>query len=265
MNTYILKACILRTGGTNCDLETKIALEELGFKVDVVHMNQLEKKNLFDYNLIVFPGGFSYGDYVRAGAVWGKMIFAKFRRELEKFIEEGRLVLGICNGFQVLVEAGILPGNGISETPHVALANNSSARYECRWVWVRVENDKTPFTLTMKKGEVLRIPIGHAEGRFLVNSEETLENLKRNGQVVFRYVLPNGEDANGLYPYNPNGSIYDIAGICNKKGNVLGMMPHPERAFFGWQLPEWNKVPPEKGDGRKIFESIVKYLRNNFL
>lgn len=261
MDLNRVRACVLRTGGTNCDLETQIALEELGIKTEIVHMNQLEKERLSDYHLIVFPGGFSYGDYVRAGAVWGKRVLAKLRLELEKFIEGGKLILGICNGFQVLAEAGILPGNGVSETPSIALANNSSARYECRWVWLRVENNETPFTITMRRGEVLRIPIGHAEGRFLTHSEEALEELKRNRQIVFRYVLPNGEDANGLYPYNPNGSTYDIAGICNKKGNIMGMMPHPERAFFGWQLPEWNREPPEKGGGRKVFESIVNHLK----
>ncbi|MEM2642495.1 MAG: phosphoribosylformylglycinamidine synthase subunit PurQ [Thermoproteota archaeon] len=262
MNTRF-KAIVLRTGGTNCDLETKIALEELGIKTEIIHMNKVEDKNLLDYHLIVFPGGFSYGDYVRAGAVWGKSVLARLGKTLGKFINEGRLILGICNGFQVLVEAGILPGDGINETPSVALANNSSARYECRWIWLRVENNQTPFTLTMKKGDILNIPIGHAEGRFLAD-ENTLERLKNNSQIVFRYVLPNGEDANGIYPYNPNGSTYDIAGICNEKGNVMGMMPHPERAFFGWQLHEWGKVPPEKGDGRKIFESIVKYLEKQF-
>jgi len=251
----------LRTGGTNCDLETKIALEELGIKTEVVHMNQLKKKNIFNYHLIVFPGGFSYGDYVRAGAVWGKRVLASLGRELEEFVEDGRLILGICNGFQVLVEAGILPGDGVRETPSVALANNSSAKYECRWVHLRVENNNTPFTVTMRKGEIIKIPIGHAEGRFIA-SEDTLKGLRENRQIVFRYVLPSGDDANGRYPYNPNGSIHDIAGICNKKGIVMGMMPHPERAFFGWQLLEWGRTPPSYGDGRKIFESIVSYLES---
>jgi len=262
MNIGKFRAIVLRTGGTNCDLETKIALEELGINTEIVHMNRMESKSLLDYHLIVFPGGFSYGDYVRAGAVWGKKVPARLGKELEKFIDGGRLILGICNGFQVLVEAGILPEDGIRETPSVALATNSSAKYECRWVWLRVENNRTPFTLAMEKGEVLKIPIGHAEGRFLTD-EKTLEKLKEGSQIVFRYVLPNGEDANGLYPYNPNGSLYDIAGICNRKGNIMGMMPHPERAFFGWQLPEWGKAPPEKGDGRKVFESIIEYLENN--
>ncbi|MCS7138981.1 MAG: phosphoribosylformylglycinamidine synthase I, partial [Crenarchaeota archaeon] len=178
-----MKALVIRTGGTNCDLETKIALEKLGIETEIVHMNKVEERNLLNYHLMIFPGGFSYGDYVRAGAVWGKRILTNLRKKLEKFIDDGRLILGICNGFQVLVEAGVLPGDGIKETPSVALANNSSARYECRWVWLRVENNKTPFTLTMEKGEILRIPVGHAEGRFITN-EETLWELESNNQIV---------------------------------------------------------------------------------
>ncbi|MGQ9597306.1 MAG: phosphoribosylformylglycinamidine synthase I [Thermoproteota archaeon] len=255
-----VRTCILRTGGTNCDLETKVALEELGLRADIIHMNQLEKRRLSEYHMIILPGGFSYGDYVRAGAVWGKSVFSSLSKELEEFIDEGKLILGICNGFQVLVEAGVLPGNGVGETPMVALAGNSSARYECRWVWLRVENNDKPFTSTIEMGEVLRIPIGHAEGRFLTY-HKVLEELEANGQILLRYSLPSGEAANGAYPYNPNGSIYDIAGICNREGNVMGMMPHPERAFFGWQLPEWKTRPPEYGDGRKIFEGAVNYLK----
>lgn len=133
------KACILRVGGTNCDAEVKAALEDLGLRSDILHMDWLEKGKLSEYQLLVFPGGFSYGDYVRAGAVWGKKVLTKMRRDLERFVEEGRLVMGICNGFQVLVEAGMLPGDegAFSPTPKAVLANNSSARYECRWVFLR--------------------------------------------------------------------------------------------------------------------------------
>ncbi|MEM2687321.1 MAG: phosphoribosylformylglycinamidine synthase subunit PurQ, partial [Thermoproteota archaeon] len=131
------KACVLRTGGTNCDLETSIALEEVGIKAEIIHMNRIENKSLLDYHLVVFPGGFSYGDYVRAGAVWGKKVLVKLRIELERFIEEGRLVLGICNGFQVLVEAGFLPAfDGITQYPEAALATNYPPGYHCRWIYL---------------------------------------------------------------------------------------------------------------------------------
>lgn len=257
------KACILRVGGTNCDLEVKVALEELGLRADVVHMNWVEKGKLADYQLLVLPGGFSYGDYVRAGAVWGKRILARMRRDLERFVESGRLVIGICNGFQALVESGILPGGDgktFSSTPRAVLATNSSAKYECRWVYLRNETSRTPFTNRIGIGEVLRVPVGHGEGRFIAESEDLLQELMRTNRVLFRYALPSGEAANGAYPYNPNGSAYDIAAICNKEGNVAGMMPHPERAFFGWQTLGYCK-DGGLGDGRKIFESIVEHIK----
>lgn len=257
------KACVLRVGGTNCDGEIKWVLEDMGLPTEIVHMNQIIKRNLSDYQMLIFPGGFSYGDYVRAGAIWSREIFTKLKNDLEAFIDEDKLVLGICNGFQVLVETGILPGDGVSVTgvPTAVLANNVSAKYECRWVILKVEGTGTPFTGTLNKGHILRIPIGHGEGRFLLQSEEALNELIKNGQVVFRYATPDGEGANGRYPCNPNGAVYDIAGICNKKGNVMGMMPHPERAFFSWQQPSWGNGLSKYGDGRTIFEGAINYLR----
>ena len=252
------KACILRVGGTNCDLEVKVALEALGLKTDILHMNQL--KSLSKYQMLVFPGGFSYGDYVRAGAIWGKEAFTRLGAQLGSFIEEGKLVMGICNGFQVLVESGMLPGNGKGGVPTAALANNTSAKYECRWIQLRAEQSKSPFTRHLKPGGKLHIPIGHGEGRFLLPDKKALEDLLAGGQVAFRYALPDGEPAEGRYPHNPNGSVYDIAGICNKEGNVMGMMPHPERAFFGWQQPGSEAKAKPFGDGRGIFFGAVKYI-----
>jgi phosphoribosylformylglycinamidine synthase len=252
------KACILRAGGTNCDLEVKVALEELGLKSEILHMNQV--RDLSGYHMLVFPGGFSYGDYVRAGAIWGKEIYTKLGRQLGAFVEEGRLVLGICNGFQVLVEAGLLPSNTLGGVPTAALANNSSAKYECRWIHMRVEGSATPFASAMEPGTVLNIPIGHGEGRFLLPTEGGLDELIQNRQVVFRYSAADGSPAQGRYPQNPNGATYDIAAVCNKEGNVMGMMPHPERAFFGWQMPAWGTRPKKWGDGRKVLEGAVKYL-----
>jgi phosphoribosylformylglycinamidine synthase len=254
------RACVLRVGGTNCDLEVKIALEELGLETVILHINQLKKKKLSEYHMLVFPGGFSYGDFVRAGAIWGREIITKFKDDLKTFVNEEKLVMGICNGFQVLVEAGLLPGNGILGIPTAALANNASAKYECRWIHLRIE-ERTPFTGVMGIGNVIRIPIGHGEGRFLLPSEQALKDLIKAGQIVFRYAMPNGDPAEGVHPYNPNGATYDIAGICNKKGNVMGMMPHPERAFFGWQLPNWKTSPSDYGDGKAIFEGAIEYLK----
>ncbi len=258
------RACIVRVGGTNCDFETKVALEDLGLQADVVHMNQLlkGKVRLEDYQLLVIPGGFSYGDYVRAGAIWGKKLVSRIGKELERFIDEGKAVVGICNGFQVLVESGILPGlSGLSEHPEVALATNSSARYECRWVHIKHRGSRCKLLSRVGEEAVLRIPVGHGEGRF-VASKDVLDKIVDLGLVVFTYCKPDGSPANEEYPYNPNGSMLDIAAICNPEGNVMGMMPHPERAYFGWQLPDWTRFdsPPAYGDGKIILESIADYV-----
>jgi len=263
-----VRVCILRVGGTNCDAETARALRDLGARAEVVHVNRMiEEKNLLEYDALVFPGGFSYGDYVRAGAVWAKGIMAKLGGDLRRFVEEGRPVLGICNGFQVLVEAGLLPGfEVVSEQPTAALAPNTSMKYECRWVHLRHENSgNCLFTREVPKGERFFMPVAHAEGRFIFPKETENRLLKRlyeNDQMVFRYCDERGKYAEGKYPANPNGAFHDIAGICNLEGNVFGLMPHPERAYYGWQLPDWTERPktPKYGDGRQIFKSMIKYL-----
>jgi phosphoribosylformylglycinamidine synthase I len=267
-----IRVCILRVGGTNCDAETKRALDEVGVKAEVVHLNEVTKKaSLLDYNALVFPGGFSYGDYVRAGAILAKGTLTKLRGDLKTYVEEGRPILGICNGFQVLVEAGLLPAfEGISEYPEAVLATNIPIGYNCRWVFIKHENSgKCLFTKKIPKGKVLRIPVAHGEGRFLFLKEKEkryLEKLFDNDQLVFRYSDREGKHADGEYPLNPNGAFHDIAGICNPTGTVFGLMPHPERAFYGWQLPDWTKTEnmPMYGDGRIIFESMVEHLKKRF-
>lgn len=264
-----INICILRVGGTNCDVETERAFHDLLVKAEVVHANRLVKKrNLAEYDALVFPGGFSYGDYVRAGAIWSKRIVAKLGGDLKEFVEGGRPVLGICNGFQVLVEGGLLPGfEGISEHPKAALAPNTSTKYECRWIYLKHENSgKCIFTKNIPKGKMVFMPVAHAEGRFIFPKESEHEFLKKlydNDQLVFRYCDEKGEYAEGEYPTNPNGAFHDIAGVCNPEGNVFGLMPHPERAYYGWQLPDWTRRSevPEYGDGRLIFESVIEYLK----
>ena len=263
-----IKVCILRVAGTNCDAETKRAFENLGVNAEIVHLNRLvREKNLFDYGALVFPGGFSYGDYVRAGAIWAKGIVAKLGRDLKKFVRQEKPVLGICNGFQVLVEAGLLPGfDKVGEYPQAALATNEPIGYRCVWVHLKHENSgKCVFTRRIPRGKVLRIPIAHAEGRFIFSKEtetDYLEKLYENDQLVFRYCDEKGEYADVKYPVNPNGTFHDIAGICDVTGRIFGLMPHPERAYYGWQLPDWTRREhaPKYGDGRLIFESITEYL-----
>ena len=273
MKREAIRVCILRVGGTNCDAETKRAFDDLGVKAETIHFNELlrGRKQLADYDLLVFPGGFSFGDYVRAGAIWAKWFIAKLGKNLEEFMDQEKPILGICNGFQILVEAGILPGfGGISKYPEAALATNVPPGYNCRWVYVKNENrGKCVFTSKIPEKSVLRIPVAHSEGRFVFPKEREknlLEMLLENDQLVLRYCHKNGEPAEGKYPVNPNGSFYDIAGICNSTGTVLGLMPHPERAYYGWQLPDWTRLEkvPNYADGKLIFESVVDYLTRKF-
>jgi phosphoribosylformylglycinamidine synthase len=267
-----IKVCILRVGGTNCDSETKRALDDLGVEAKIVHLNTiLAEKNLLDYAALVFPGGFAYGDYVRAGAILAKRMLAKLNEQLKQFVNEERPILGICNGFQVLVEAGLLPGfDGVSELPQAALATNVPIGYRCTWVHLKHENaGNCVFTQAIGKGKVLSLPVAHAEGRFMFEKEKErgyLQRLCDNDQLVFRYCTEEGEYADGKYPVNPNGAFNDIAGICDSTGTIFGLMPHPERACYGWQLPEWTKRErvSRDGDGKAIFETMIKYLIKKF-
>ena len=263
-----IKICVLRVGGTNCDAETGRSFRELGAKAEIVHVNEMiKRKNMPDYDALVFPGGFSYGDYVRAGAIWAKWVLAKLGKELKAFVDENRPILGICNGFQVLVEAGLLPGfEGASQVPEAALATNVPPGYNCRWISLKHENrGKCVFTSRMQKGKTIHIPVAHAEGRFIFAKEREkryLEKLVENDQLVFRYCKKDGEYAQGSYPVNPNGAFHDIAGICNSEGTIFGLMPHPERAFYWWQQPDWTHQlkMAEFSDGSLIFESLINYL-----
>jgi len=262
-----IRVLIMRAPGTNCDAETLRAFLDLGVKAEIVHTQRIfMEHNLFDYDALVFPGGFSYGDYVRSGAIWAKECEYKLGSELEKFVDSGRPVLGICNGFQMLVEMGFLPGfRGKSMYPEAALGNSTHG-YQCRWVRIKnVNNGACKMLADVPRGRVLQIPVAHGEGRFLLpkeNQDKLLERLYDNDQLAFRYVMADGSQPNEEFPSNPNGAFHDIAGICNPEGNVLGLMPHPERAYFGWLMPDWtrNIEPTEYGDGRYILESIVSFI-----
>ncbi|KAA0003594.1 MAG: phosphoribosylformylglycinamidine synthase subunit PurQ [Thermoplasmata archaeon] len=256
-----VKVAILRIEGTNCEEESLLAFRRLGVQAEYVHLKEFlgidfEKKDLFDYECVFIPGGFSSGDYVRAGAIFAARMKA-LMNDVKEYVKNGYVVIGICNGFQVLMEMGLLPAiHGISERPEACLAVNDSCRFECRPTLLRHEN-VCPLTSKIKKGEILLIPSAHMEGKVVFpkgKEEEFLEEMEKNGQIVFRYVDINGDIAE--YPWNPNGSFSNIAGMCNPEGNVLGMMPHPERAFYPWQQIDWGK-----GDGKAIFESVVEYIR----
>jgi phosphoribosylformylglycinamidine synthase I len=219
--------------GSNCDHDAyHVCRNVLG--QDAVFLWHKDA-DLKDVDVVILPGGFSYGDYLRCGAI---ARFSPVMREVTRFAEAGGLVLGICNGFQILVEAGLLPG---------VLLRNDSLRFACRNVHVRVENAFTPFTSVCAQGDVLTIPIAHGEGNYFAD-EETIKRLEANGQVAFRYCSPSGEIT---AESNPNGSLGNIAGIVNERGNVLGMMPHPERA-----------ADPLLGhtDGQKVFASLLEHV-----
>ncbi len=270
MNPKDIRACILRIEGTNCEEETKRAFQEIGVEAELVNLKQLtgeskeRRRNLLDYQILILPGGWSSGDYVRAGAIFAARIKSRLMNEIREFIDNGYVIGGICNGFQILTELGILPGfDGISKEPVAALTTNLSGRFQCRTVYLRHEN-KCAFTEKIEKGRILQIPVAHAEGRFTFgkNDREFLQRLIENKQIILRYCYEDGTPAEGRFPWNPNGSLYDIAGISNPDGNVIGMMPHPERVIKRIQHPDWTRTNKrEVGDGRIFFESISDYIK----
>ncbi len=275
MDIKKIRVCILRIEGTNCEEESYHAFQRLGAATEIVHLNEFtrKKKTLSNYHVLMFPGGFSAGDYIRAGVIFAARAKSAMGKELERFIASGKPVLGVCNGFQILVEAGILPGldRTVASEPEAVLTTNDSDHFECRPTWLKVEqNTRSIFTRDIPDDAVLMIPSAHAEGKFVLpgdREQELLAKLKTQGQVAFRYVDPQGKEGPD-YPFNPNGSIFDIAGVCNKEGNVMGMMPHPERVFFRHTHNDWTrdgkKDGSEKGDGYGIFSSALNYLVEEF-
>lgn len=261
-----IKICVMRVGGTNRDGEVANCLEDLGVSVEVLHLNDiLRRRNLGTYNGLVFPGGFAYGDYVRAGAIWAKRILAFLKDDVRRFAESRKPILGICNGFQVLVEMGLLPGfNFLSEQAQCALSSNKSGRFECRWVNLR-KNEKSNCVFTKDVPEIVRLPIAHGEGRFITANDEILKRALDSNQVVFQYATQEGKQAHGAYPDNPNGSTADIAGLCDPNGTILGLMPHPEDAYWGYQLPDWtfSRVPEAHGPGYSLLKGMTDYIEQS--
>jgi len=256
------KVIVLRTAGTNCDHETVYAFRMVGADVDLVHINQLirREEELSPYQVLAIPGGFSYGDDIAAGKILANELKYRLREPVEQFVAEGKLIIGICNGFQVMVKAGLLPGfNGISDVQEATIYTNDSARFECRWVYLKhMDNGKCVFTRGIK--EIIYLPVAHGEGKFTTINEETLDALESGDQVVFKYVDSEGKHAG--YPWNPNGSDRSIAGICDSTGRIFGLMPHPERYLSKYNHPRWTREKlEEEGDGVAIFRNAVEYAR----
>ena len=276
----MLRAIVLRAPGINCDRESVQACRLAGFETDLVHINQLIKASnhsisLLDYQFLVIPGGFSYGDDLGAGTLLAKNLTIHLGDQLHRFIDEGRPVLGICNGFQVLVRAGLLPGISQGAT----LTENASAMFECRWVSMAVQPSPCIFTRGIERP--IEMPVAHGEGQFVFSG--SLTSLQANGQIPLVYIAPDqftdainrvptfSPDKSGqahsqadfavevAYPANPNGSLGNVAGVCNARGNVLGLMPHPERFVTMLQHPQQRSSASRQADGLLIFKNAYEY------
>ena len=258
-----VKAIVLRAAGINCDLETEYALELAGAEAQRVHINRIieDKKLLEQFQIIVFPGGFSYGDDVAAGKIMGNQTVHHLLEPLRRFIEDGKLVLGICNGFQVLVKAGILPGEDSSKNQQtVTITYNDSGKFEDRWVYLAPQTEKCVF---IEPDRQIYLPIAHGEGKIVTKDKASLEKLKSEGYITLKYVDKNGKE--GGYPVNPNGSVDSIAGLTDTTGRVLGLMPHPERFTRPTHHPHWSRFKDKPApDGMTIFNNAVKFIRQNF-
>jgi len=251
-----VKTIMLRAPGTNCDAETAFAFEQAGAQVELVHINELLRRErlLSSYQIMVIPGGFTYGDDISAGKILANEIGLKLGEDVRRFVASGGLILGICNGFQVMVKAGILleaPGEG---APLLSLAGNDSGRFECRWVHLRV-NEESPCVFT-RGISMMYLPVAHGEGK-LVAEPPVLERLN-----VVTYYADEVGDIRAGYPHNPNGSTNSIAGICDDSGRIFALMPHPER-FVRWtQHPRWTREQRrEHGDGFAVFRNAVEWVR----
>jgi len=252
------KVLILRAPGTNCDGELAFAFERAGAECQKIHVNQVRESPgiLKRFQILAIPGGFSYGDDVAAGKILATLFQNFLADAVREFRDAEKLILGVCNGFQVLLKAGLLVPPD-DDGPLATLAHNVSAKFEDRWVTLTATPGKCPF---LKGIERLDVPVAHGEGNFICRKEWILKGLAQSGQIVLRYADPAGQPAG--YPYNPNGSQDDVAGICDATGRVLGLMPHPERHVLPTQHPRWTRtgLKPE-GDGLQLFRNAVEFFK----
>ena len=256
------RVLILRAPGTNCDKETAFAFEKAGAKTELLHINRLLEQpvEFARFQVLCIPGGFSYGDDVAAGRILANQIQHHLAESLAAFKAAGKLVLGICNGFQVLIKSGILLENDPVKGPPATLTWNDSGKFEDRWIRLGVEGAKSVF---LRGIQSMTLPIAHAEGKFVTRDPQVMDELQRGGQLVLRYRSQSGR-TNGAVPYpdNPNGSVADTAGVCDTTGRVLGLMPHPERHIDLTQHPRWTRGEGRQpGDGMQILVNAVEYFR----
>jgi len=255
------RALILFATGTNRDQDVAAALEMAGAQPEIVHINQLNngERRWDEYQMLVIPGGFSYADALGAGKLLALDLMQYFREEASAFVASGKPVIGICNGFQALVKSGILPDANSSANSRATLTFNRSGHFECRWVTLQPISTLCIWTRGLQ--DRIECPVAHGEGNFLPANQAELESLMQADQIAMVYLRPDGKPAQGSYPSNPNGSMMDIAGICNPEGNVLGLMPHPENHIFSFQHPHWTRGTAQ-GSGLPLFIKGVQYASN---
>jgi phosphoribosylformylglycinamidine synthase len=277
------KVCVLRAPGTNCDVETAFAFESCGAVAERVHLFRVleNPQSIAGYQILCIPGGFSYGDDIGAGVIFSRQLRGALADAVGHFLHADKLVLGICNGFQVLLKAGILPDGAAgwppddAQTPQATLTWNDNGKYTAIWVRLSVASSQSVF---LRGIEEIELPVAHAEGKVVPRNQNVLDNWSANGQLALRYRAKNTAEPKRLssgtrtavlvgaaalpFPENPNGSVANIAGLCDASGRVLGLMPHPERFLFATQHPQWTrKRLTGDGDGRKIFQNAVDYFQ----
>ncbi len=254
------RVLILRAPGTNCDRESAFAFEKAGATCDFVHIERLleSPKLVADYQILCLPGGFSYGDDIAAGRILANQIRHHLRDVLEEFKAAKKLILGICNGFQILIKSGVLLPDAAEGGLAATLTLNDSGKFEDRWVQLRTVSDKCVF---LRDIEQMYLPVAHAEGKFVPHDAQALAALQGNGQVVLKYARLDGGSGDVPYPDCPNGAVDAIAGVCDETGRVMGLMPHPERHIDPTQHPRWTREPqPEHGAGFRVFQNAVSYF-----
>ncbi len=255
--TNVPRVLVLHADGTNRDLEAARAFELAGAQPEIVHLNQLRmhERRWTDYQILALPGGFSYADTLGAGRLLALDLKTYFADETREFIQSGKPVIGICNGFQALVKAGLLPWPD-QASACATLTFNAAGHFECRWVTLMPQSQTCLWTRGLEA--LIECPVAHGEGNFVLSDQAMVNALRARDQVALVYAHPNGAPAQGEYPFNPNGSVADIAGICNPQGNVLGLMPHPEDHVSPFQHPRWTRG--EQGRlGLRLFENGVRY------
>ena len=253
-----MRVLVLSGYGINCENETLHAFEVLGFNGKIIHINDLiqNPKQLNNYQVFAIPGGFSYGDDTGSGNAMAKKIMTNLYDQLLDFSSKDKLTIGICNGCQILINLGLVPSINKND-PEVAMIENKSGNYECRWVDLRVSNTNSPW---LKDISTLSLPVAHQEGQFMI-PKNILKSIKAKNLIGLQYIDYDNKLAKGKFPFNPNGSKDDIAALTNQNGNVLAIMPHPERAFYHHHVPDWQNNSSKKfGDGYKIFMNAKKFF-----